>query len=88
MPWRRGTVINFGGYVGHTPVRLYVLGDDAYERKATDDEIRRMKQVVADSINGGASASRAIAAASTSVTAAGPCHRSWPAKKRPKHSCE
>jgi N-acyl-D-aspartate/D-glutamate deacylase len=51
---RRGTVINFGGYVGHTPVRLYVLGDDAYERKATDDEIRRMKQVVADSLNGGA----------------------------------
>jgi N-acyl-D-amino-acid deacylase len=51
---RRGTVINFGGYVGHTPVRLYVLGDDAYERKATDDEINRMKQVVADSLNGGA----------------------------------
>ena len=36
---RRGTAINFGGYVGHTPVRLYVMGDDAYERKATDDEI-------------------------------------------------
>jgi N-acyl-D-aspartate/D-glutamate deacylase len=51
---KRGTVINFGGYVGHTPVRLYVLGDDAYERKATDDEIIRMKQVVADSLNGGA----------------------------------
>ena len=51
---RRGTVINFGGYVGHTPVRLYVMGDDAYERKATDDEIIRMKQVVADSLNGGA----------------------------------
>ena len=51
---RRGTVINFGGYVGHTPVRLYVMGDDAYEREATDDEILRMKQVVADSLNGGA----------------------------------
>ena len=51
---RRGTVINFGGYVGHTPVRLYVMGDDAYERKATDEEIVRMKQVVADSLNGGA----------------------------------
>ena len=47
---RRGTAINFGGYVGHTPVRLYVMGDDAYERKATDDEIARMKQVVADSL--------------------------------------
>ena len=51
---RRGTVINFGGYVGHTPVRLYVMGDDAYERQATDAEIARMKQVVADSLNGGA----------------------------------
>ena len=51
---RRGTVINFGGYVGHTPVRLYVMGDDAYERKATDEEIIRMKQVVADALNGGA----------------------------------
>jgi N-acyl-D-aspartate/D-glutamate deacylase len=51
---RRGTVINFGGYVGHTPVRIYVMGDEAYERQATDDEIVRMKQVVADSLNGGA----------------------------------
>ena len=51
---RRGTVINFGGYVGHTPVRIYVMGDEAYERQATDAEIARMKQVVADSLNGGA----------------------------------
>jgi N-acyl-D-aspartate/D-glutamate deacylase len=51
---RAGVAINFGGYVGHTPVRAYVLGDDAYERKATDAEIARMKEVVADSIRGGA----------------------------------
>ncbi|MFO0690358.1 MAG: amidohydrolase family protein [Myxococcota bacterium] len=51
---RAGVAINFGGYVGHTPVRAYVLGDDAYERKATDAEIAKMKQVVADSIRGGA----------------------------------
>ncbi len=51
---RRGTLINFGGYVGHTPVRLYVMGEDAYERPATDDEIARMKDLVADSIRGGA----------------------------------
>ena len=51
---RRGTAINFGGYVGHTPVRMYVMGDDAYEREATDDEIARMRQVVAESIEGGA----------------------------------
>ena len=26
------TAINFGGYVGHTTVRLYVMGVDAFER--------------------------------------------------------
>jgi N-acyl-D-aspartate/D-glutamate deacylase len=51
---RRGTLINFGGYVGHTPVRIYVMGDEAYERAATDAEIDRMKEVVAGSILGGA----------------------------------
>jgi N-acyl-D-aspartate/D-glutamate deacylase len=46
--------INFGGYVGHTPVRLWVMGDDAYERPATDVEVARMQEAVADSIRGGA----------------------------------
>ncbi len=51
---RAGVAINFGGYVGHTPVRAYVLGDDAYERKASEAEIAQMKRIVADSIRGGA----------------------------------
>jgi N-acyl-D-amino-acid deacylase len=51
---RRGVLINFGGYVGHTAVRLFVMGDDAYERPATADEIDRMKGIVAESIRGGA----------------------------------
>jgi N-acyl-D-aspartate/D-glutamate deacylase len=51
---RRGVAINFGGYVGHTPVRIHAMGDDAYERKASEDEIARMKQLVADSIRAGA----------------------------------
>ncbi len=38
---RRGTALNFGAYVGHTAVRLYVMGDAAYERKATDEEVVR-----------------------------------------------
>ncbi len=50
----RGIGINYGGYVGHTPVRLYVMGDDAYEREATDEEIGRMKAIVAESIREGA----------------------------------
>src|SRR5262249_54657263 len=31
---RRGTVLNFTAYVGHTALRLYALGEEAYERAA------------------------------------------------------
>ena len=31
----RGTALNYGCYVGHTAVRLYVMGEEAYERAAT-----------------------------------------------------
>ena len=51
---RRGLAVNFGGYVGHTAVRLYVMGQDAYEREATPEEINRMKAAVAEAIQGGA----------------------------------
>ena len=36
---RRGVALNYGCYVGHTAVRLFVMGPEAYERAATDDEI-------------------------------------------------
>jgi len=51
---RRGSALNFGAYVGHTAIRLYVMGDAAYERKATDDEVARMCQVVRESMQAGA----------------------------------
>jgi N-acyl-D-aspartate/D-glutamate deacylase len=51
---RRGVGLNFGCYVGHTAVRLYVMGEDAYERPATDDEIKQMQDVVATAMDGGA----------------------------------
>ncbi len=50
----RGTALNFGCYVGHTAVRLYVMGEDAYERPATEEEIALMQTVVADAMAGGA----------------------------------
>ena len=50
----KGTMLNFGGYVGHFPVRVAVLGDDAYEREATAEEVDRMRALVADGLNGGA----------------------------------
>lgn len=51
---RRGTALNFGCYVGHTAVRLDVMGEDAYERAATPEELERMAQVVAEALEGGA----------------------------------
>jgi len=50
----RGTALNYACYVGHTAVRLYVMGEDAYERPATDEEIARMQAVVAEAMAGGA----------------------------------
>jgi N-acyl-D-amino-acid deacylase len=50
----RGTAVNFGGYVGHTAVRLAVIGTSAYEREATDVEIEAMRCVVVDALQGGA----------------------------------
>jgi N-acyl-D-aspartate/D-glutamate deacylase len=51
---RRGVTLNFGCYVGHTAVRLYVMGEDAYERAATPAEISAMQEVVASSLAAGA----------------------------------
>ena len=51
---RRGTLLNFTAYVGHSAVRLFVMGDAAYERAATADEIGRMSDVVRDAIAAGA----------------------------------
>jgi N-acyl-D-aspartate/D-glutamate deacylase len=51
---RRGAALNYGCYVGHTAVRLYVMGDDAYERPATDDELARMQAVVQEAMEAGA----------------------------------
>ncbi len=51
---RRGTALNYGCYVGHTAVRLFVMGEEAYERPASDKELVQMQEVVADAIAGGA----------------------------------
>jgi N-acyl-D-aspartate/D-glutamate deacylase len=51
---RRGTMLNFTSYVGHTALRLYVMGDAAYERAATAQEIERMCQLVREAIAAGA----------------------------------
>jgi N-acyl-D-amino-acid deacylase len=51
---RRGTAINYTAYIGHSALRLYVMGDAAYERAATHDEIDRMCALVREAIEAGA----------------------------------
>ncbi|MCU1426576.1 MAG: N-acyl-D-aspartate/D-glutamate deacylase [Actinomycetia bacterium] len=50
----RGTVLNYGCYIGHTALRLWVMGDEGYEREATDDELRKMQGVIAEALDAGA----------------------------------
>ncbi|HEY8517010.1 MAG TPA: amidohydrolase family protein [Candidatus Binatia bacterium] len=51
---RRGTSINVGALIGHTPVRLYVMGEESTEREATPDEIARMRAIVREALDAGA----------------------------------
>ncbi len=51
---RLGTAINLGALVGHTPVRMYVMGEEATERAATDAEVERMRALVREAIEVGA----------------------------------
>jgi N-acyl-D-amino-acid deacylase len=46
--------VNVGALIGHCAVRHAVMGEDAVERPATDDEIRAMQQLVRDGMNAGA----------------------------------
>ena len=51
---RRGVGLNYGCYVGHTAVRLFVMGPDAYERPASPSELAAMQEAVADAMASGA----------------------------------
>ena len=51
---RQGIAVNVAAYVGHTPVRLFVMGEDAAERRATGEEIEAMCAIVKDSVDAGA----------------------------------
>lgn len=46
--------VNVASLVGHCALRQYVMGDAACERKATREEIERMKKVLRESMLGGA----------------------------------
>ena len=46
--------LNFTAYIGHTALRLFVMGDDAYERAATSEEISTMVDVLEEALEAGA----------------------------------
>lgn len=46
--------VNFAAYCGHIPLRLTVMGLEAWDRAATDDEIRQMALLLDDALAAGA----------------------------------
>ncbi|HZO80203.1 MAG TPA: amidohydrolase family protein [Candidatus Binataceae bacterium] len=51
---RRGSAINVGALIGHTPTRLYVMGEESVERSASEEEIARMREIVRGALRAGA----------------------------------
>ena len=51
---RRGVGLNFANYLGHTALRLYVMGDAASERPATAAEVDRMAGILREALRAGA----------------------------------
>jgi N-acyl-D-aspartate/D-glutamate deacylase len=50
----RNYSLNVAGLVGHSVLRIYVMGDDAWERPATADEASRMAAELDSSLSAGA----------------------------------
>ena len=51
---QRGSVLNYAAYLGHTALRLFVMGAEAYDRAATDDEVTAMAAAVREAMTAGA----------------------------------
>jgi len=46
--------INYAGYVGHSAVRTFVMGERAFDQAATEDDLQAMERQVRDAIRAGA----------------------------------
>src|SRR6185369_6202682 len=51
---RQGVALNVAGFVGHSSVRTYVMGEDAPKRAATPTEVAQMKDIVLAGVRAGA----------------------------------
>lgn len=50
----RGAAVNVAALIGHTPLRLWVMGADATERPATETEIEAMANLAREAVAAGA----------------------------------
>ncbi len=46
--------INYSGYIGHSALRTYVMGERAFGQPATEDDLRAMERELRDAIRAGA----------------------------------
>ena len=46
--------INYAGYIGHSALRTYVMGERAFAEAASEDDTRRMQAVVKEAMQAGA----------------------------------
>src|SRR5262245_38442229 len=46
--------INYAGYVGHSALRTYAMGERAFEQEAGEDDVRAMERELRDAIRAGA----------------------------------
>ena len=51
---RHGMALNYAAYIGHTPLRIFVMGPDASSRTASADEIESMAALVGEAMEAGA----------------------------------
>jgi N-acyl-D-amino-acid deacylase len=51
---RKGPAINVAALIGHTPVRLFAMGEAATDRAATPDEVVHMRAIIREGIEAGA----------------------------------
>jgi N-acyl-D-aspartate/D-glutamate deacylase len=46
--------INYSGYLGHSALRTYVMGERAFDQPATEDDLRAMERELRDAMRAGA----------------------------------
>ncbi len=74
-----GISINIGVLLGHTPLRMYVMGEEATERAATDGEIDAMRAIVSQAMEAGAIGF---------ATSRAPTHVGYEGRPVPSRACD